>query len=121
HARVEDNRLVAAGRVRLSDRLAQVGLAGDGRVGEIVHRDRGRYVASLQGFQGQVNACPRLWWPGSRARLEASTNPGQHAQSPEAGRATIKKTDSGATRAQGAWRDSKSATLPGTARAHWPA
>ena len=64
HSAVKDNHLVAPSRIRLDDRLAQVDLASNGRVGGVVYDDRGRNPAVLQRLQGRAEA---VWHLANRA------------------------------------------------------
>ncbi len=58
HRLVKGDRLGAPVRIRLDDRLAQVDLASDGRVGGVVHDDRGQQLAVLQRQQRRPHPPP---------------------------------------------------------------
>ena len=55
---VEGDRVGPRGRIRHGDRLAQVDLAGDGRVGGVVHDERGQQPAVLQRHQRRPHPPP---------------------------------------------------------------
>ena len=65
--RVKLDRVGRRVRIRLGDRLAEVGLASDGRVGRVVHDERGEQPAFLQRQHRRPQPPPLPWLARDRS------------------------------------------------------